>query len=252
MSEYELIDRIHEDVNRLGVGVGSKLLVHSSLSSMGRVTGGTETVIQGLINALGQEGTLLLPALSYRHVDLDHPVFSLMDTPSNVGAIPEYFRTRPGTHRSIHPTHSVCGVGPLAESILREHHLDDTPCGKRSPYRRLKDLGGQILFLGCGLRPNTSMHAVEELVQPPYLFGSVVAFRAILPDGRELTGNCRRHGFAGWGQRYDRLGPLLGEDGLKEGKILNATIHLVDCCRMWHEAEMAMRKDPYFFVERRS
>ena len=79
MSEYELIDRIHEDVNRLGVGVGSKLLVHSSLSSMGRVTGGTETVIQGLINALGQEGTLLLPALSYRHVDLDHPVFSLMD-----------------------------------------------------------------------------------------------------------------------------------------------------------------------------
>ena len=87
--EYELIDRIHENVNRLGVGVGSKLLVHSALSSMGRVTGGTETVIQGLINALGQEGKLLLPVLSYRHVDLDHPVFSLMDTPSNVGAIPE-------------------------------------------------------------------------------------------------------------------------------------------------------------------
>jgi aminoglycoside 3-N-acetyltransferase len=251
MAENELIDRIQKDANRSGVTVGGLLLVHSSLSSMGQVSGGPETVVQGLLKALGPDGTLLMPALSYRHVDLDNPVFELAATPSNVGAIPECFRMRPGTRRSIHPTHSVCGIGPMAEGILGEHHLDETPCGAHSPYRKLRDLGGQILFLGCGLKPNTSMHAVEELVQPPYLFGSVVAYRAILPDGREVTGNCRRHGFAGWGQRYDRLGPVLSEGGVNEDKILDATVYLVDCRTMWQEAQKSMRKDPFFFVERR-
>ena len=251
MDQKETGDCISEAATEIGVRAGGILLVHSSLSSLGLVAGGPETVVQALLKALGDNGTLLMPALSYRHVDLDQPVFNLEETPSNVGAIPEYFRTRPETLRSIHPTHSVCGIGPMVGTLLDEHHLDDTPCGARSPYRKLRDRDGQILFIGCGIRPNTSMHAVEELVRPPYLFGSSADFRAILPDGRQVTGNCRRHGFAGWGQRYDRLGPLLKAGGLRQGTMLDAMTHLIDCRMMWKVAEKAMRRDPFFFVERR-
>ena len=133
---------------------------HSSLRSLGPVPGGAETVVRGLVEALGPDGTLLMPALSYARVTPEQPLFDVRLTPSNVGALPETFRTRPGTLRSIHPTHSVCGVGRLAAELLGRHIEDRTPCGPRSPFHLLPEYGGQILMLGCGLRPNTSMHAV--------------------------------------------------------------------------------------------
>jgi len=81
--------------------------VHTSLRSLGKVPGGAETVVRGLLYALGENGTLLTPALSYASVGVNNPVFDVLHTPSCVGALPEYFRTRPGTIRSVHPTHSV-------------------------------------------------------------------------------------------------------------------------------------------------
>lgn len=107
------------------------------MRSLGKVPGGAETVVLGMLQALGEDGTLLMPALSYAHIDAENPVFDVLNTPSCVGALPEYFRTRPGTIRSVHPTHSVCGVGIQAESLLKNHHLDTTPCGEHSPLSRI-------------------------------------------------------------------------------------------------------------------
>jgi len=251
MTESEAQKRIADDLAASGLRRGGTVLVHSSLSSMGRVPGGCETVIRGLLDVLGPEGTLLMPALSYIHVHWERPVFDVNRTPSCVGTIPESFRITRGTIRSVHPTHSVCGVGAQAEGILHRHRLDETPCGPHSAFRQLRDLGGQILFLGCGLRPNTSKHGVEELVEPPYLFGPLMECRIFLADGTETRANCRRHDFVGYGQRYDRLGPLIEGDGLTVGKVLEATVHLVECPIMWERAEAALRRDPFYFVERR-
>ncbi len=249
MSAHETQKRIAQDLLSSGLRRGGAVLVHSSLSSMGHVPGGAETVIRGLLDALGPDGTLLMPALSYTYVNAAHPAFDVRRTPSNIGTIPEAFRTRAGTMRSVCPTHSACGVGVQAERFLKDHHLGETPCGAHSPYRMLRDAGGQILFIGCGLKPNTSMHGVEELVEPPYLFGPTISYRIVLPDGTETQLNCRRHDFAGYAQRYDRLVPLLKEDGLKIGAVLAATIHLLECRPMWSQAYAALQRDPFFFVE---
>ncbi|MHC4717374.1 MAG: AAC(3) family N-acetyltransferase, partial [Planctomycetota bacterium] len=157
-----------EELVAAGVRPGGVVLVHSSLRALGTVPGGPETVVAALLRAVGPDGTLLMPALSYASVGRDSPVFDARHTPSCVGAVSEHFRTRPGTIRSVHPTHSVCGVGRQAAEMLADHHLDTTPVGPRSPFRRVPDYGGQVLMLGCGLRPNTSIHGVEELAEPPY------------------------------------------------------------------------------------
>jgi aminoglycoside 3-N-acetyltransferase len=81
----------------LGVRPGGVLLVHSSLRALGHVPGGAETVIAGLRHALGPEGTLLMPALTYERVTLQNPRFDVRHTPANVGVIPETFR------RQSHP-----------------------------------------------------------------------------------------------------------------------------------------------------
>jgi aminoglycoside 3-N-acetyltransferase len=246
----DAIQRIADDLLSAGVREGGVLLVHSSFRSLGHVPGGPETVIRGLLRALGPDGTLLMPALSYEHVLPTRPYFDVRQTPSNVGAIPEFFRTRPGTRRSVHPTHSVCGAGPLADVLLEDHLLDSTPCGPHSPFRLLPDHGGQILMLGCGLRPNTSMHAIEELVEPPYLFGPPLSYQLVLDDGRVLDKVYIQHDFVGWAQRYDRVGQVLDEGGLKRGSVLAAGVFLIEAPAMWDAVLATMRHDPLHFVDR--
>jgi len=88
-SDAEQQARIVHDLGALGVTRGDTVLVHASLSSLGRVEGGTETVIAAILQALGDEGTLLMPALSYEFVTPENPVFDVRETPCNVGALPE-------------------------------------------------------------------------------------------------------------------------------------------------------------------
>ena len=247
-------DRITRDLQSLGVREGGVLLVHSSLRSLGLpadlpASGRGEIIVQGLLQALGPAGTLLLPALSYETVGAHQPLFDARSTPACIGALPEFFRCRPGTLRSIHPTHSVCGVGARAEALLADHIHSTTPVGPHSPFARLPEVGGQVLFLGSGLRPNTSMHGVEELVEPEYLYGPEVDYRVIQADGAERAMRVRSHNFKGWEQRYDRLEDVM-ERGLRKGNVLAADCFLLEASEMWDAALSVLRKDPLYFVDR--
>ena len=249
LPDKALNETMVRDLLALGVRPGGVLLVHSSLRSLGPLSGGAESVICALLAALGPDGTLLTPALSYASVRRDQPIFDARQTPSCVGALSEVFRTRPGTLRSIHPTHSVCGAGRLAGELLGDHERDTTPCGSHSPFARLPAVHGQILFLGCGLRPNTSMHGVEERVEPPYLYGEPLEYQMIRADGSQATMRVRSHNFQGWKQRYDRLDTVLAEPDLRRGPILQADCYLVETAAMWPAALKALRADPLYFVE---
>ena len=249
MSEIEtVIQRLRADFLHLGVRPGGCLLVHSSLRALGPLAGGPETVIAGLEAVLGPQGTLLMPALSYAHVTPEHPVFDLLATPSNVGVIPETFRCQTGTLRSLHPTHSVCARGKLADELTRWHGEDATPCGPNSPFSLLPERDGQVLMLGCGLEPNTSMHAVEERIEPPYLFDPPLEYTLILPGGERRTKIYRPHNFRGWRQRYDRL--ELPNAGLARGTAAEAECFLLDARAMWAAALECLRVDPLAFVEK--
>lgn len=237
-------------LSSLGVRRGGVLLVHSSLRSLGPLDGGAEAVVLALLDALGPEGTLLMPALSYETVTPANPRFDVRATPACVGALPEYFRTRPGTLRSVHPTHSVTGMGRLAADLLRDHALDTTPCGDHSPFTRLPFTGGQILFLGCGLRPNTSMHGIEEHVVPPYLYADVIEYAIRFADGAEGRMSVRSHNFIGWEQRYDRVADVLTEPALHHGRVLQADCFLLEAGALWSAALDALRKDPLYFIDK--
>jgi aminoglycoside 3-N-acetyltransferase len=62
--EPNTINTINQDLMKLGINNGDILLVHSSLSSLGWVCGGAQTVITALMNALGIDGTLVMPSHS--------------------------------------------------------------------------------------------------------------------------------------------------------------------------------------------
>lgn len=248
-SEAEMISQFAEDLSGLGVRKGTIILVHSSFKALREAVNDLDTITKGLLTAVGEAGTLLMPALSYMQ---EPPEFhSTLDTPSCVGAIPEYFRKRAGTLRSVHPTHSICGIGPAVQLLFKEHHLDTTPCGEHSPLNKMIGLGAKIVMLGCGLRPNTTMHALEEYVPPPYLFGDECVYTIKDARGVSRKKKYRKHGFNGWTQRYDRIELLPGyEKAVACGTVLSAETYVIDTSWLKDAVLAKLREEPLFFVDK--
>ena len=144
----------------LGITAGMTLMVHSSLGKVGWTEGGPVTVIRALREALGPSGTLVMPAESPQAAE---SVFDPLTTPTTMGAVPEAFRTFPGTVRSNHPLVSVCANGQLAAEITREHSLQFCE-GKGTPFEKLYALDAFTLLLGVGFNRCTSLHYAESLV----------------------------------------------------------------------------------------
>lgn len=242
---------IEQQLRQLGVKEGDILLVHASLKSLGQPRVKAEMVIKGIETVLGEKGTLLMPTLTYKQVDgYKNDTFSVKDTESEVGMLSECFRRMPGVVRSLHPTHSVCARGRFANELVATHYMDNTPCGPNSPYRLLKEMGGHILIIGCGLEKNTSMHGVEELVQPEYLFGDIIEYKLYNGNREKSFKKYKTHNFQGITQRYDRLKDILEEEkDIKEITILDAQCYLINARTMWKKAYDTMQKNRYYFVD---
>jgi aminoglycoside 3-N-acetyltransferase len=152
------------DCDSLGLQRDMIVMVHSSLSRVGWTQGGPIAVIQALLEVLGPDGTLVMPAESPQLADpAGHDVFDPQITPTTMGAIPEAFRKHPGTVRSSHPLVSVCANGRRAQAIVAEHALEFCE-GRGTPFEKLYDLDGWTLLLGVGFNRCTALHYAESLV----------------------------------------------------------------------------------------
>lgn len=189
------------DLRALGVAPGMTLLVHSSLSALGWVSGGPVAVIQALMDVLTRQGTLVMPAFTgysdpaywqnppvpRSWVEVIHasmPAFEPETAPTRgMGVIAENFRSWPGVRRSQHPLDSFCAWGKYAERVTNHHGLDDG-LGETSPLARLYELGAQVLLLGVGFDSNTSFHLAEH--RAPRIAGRLTQQVPVLgPHGRQ-------------------------------------------------------------------
>jgi len=170
---------VKEDILRaidaLGVERGDTVLLHSSLSEFGYVEGGADTVLNAVIEALGEEGTLMLPTFTFSWIGAEP--YERERTPSILGTIPNVFWPREGVLRSDHPTHSFAAAGRHAQHLLAGHDASMAPIAKEGPIGKLARLGGKVLML-CRRGPNTTMHAGEYWSGVPYL-----AVRAHVVEG---------------------------------------------------------------------
>ncbi len=244
--------RIAAGLRELGVCEGGILLVHSSLSSFGHVEGGAAAVVEALLEAVGSEGTAVVPTHTWSTINAGNPVFDVRRTPSTVGRITEVFRLRQEALRGLHPTHSCAAVGPAAGHLVADHHRDITPCGPHSPYRRLIDEGGQIAFLGVTLYVNTTYHALEEEACVPWLFDRFEQLWSVDREGRKLSVPLRRH-TDGLMRAFAETEPLLEREGaLRRGRIGEAEIRLVEAGPMREVILPRLAEDPFFTLARRA
>jgi aminoglycoside 3-N-acetyltransferase len=188
------------DLRALGLRPGSVVLAHSSVSALGWVCGGAQTVVAALLDALGPDGTLVVPTQTGGNSDPAHwqhpavpeawwpviraqlPAFDPAVTPTRgLGVVPEMVRTWPGARRSAHPQDSFAAVGPQAAAITGDHDPENG-FGERSPLARIHDLDGDVLLLGVGHGTNTSLHLAEHRLAAPVREEYAAAVEG--PDGR--------------------------------------------------------------------
>lgn len=246
-------EEIVRDLARLGIGPGQDVLVHSSLSSLGRVENGARTVVEALVAAVSPGGTVCVPTItgSAKYSRLNPPRFAPSD-PCWTGAIPEAFRRASGAVRSLHPTHSVACIGPRARELVLGHEHSLTPCGEESPYTRLARTGGRILFIGCTLESNTTLHGVEETAGLGYVCQApLVEAQIALPEGgRTVRIRIHTHG-CGPARDFGAIGPLLERAGaLRRGKVGGADCILVESGPMAELVLERLREDPEFLLAR--
>ena len=157
-------DDIIKILRESGVKPGRPLVVHSAMGSLYNYKGTAEELIDKIIEYLGPDGTLCMPAYPINKFD-NTKVFDVLNTPSAAGYLTEVFRKRPGVKRSLNQLHSVCALGKDADFITREHHLSRTCFDEHSPYYLIGQLGGYSMSIGMPKWfVGTGEHVCESLL----------------------------------------------------------------------------------------
>jgi len=154
---------------------GAPVVVHASLSSLGNVEGGADTVVKGLVTAFT---SVLVPTFTYKTMVIprsgppdngliygsgrDQNRLAEFFTPGLpadplVGIIPETLRRLPAAHRSTHPILSFAGMN--AHKYLDAQSM----LAPLNPLIALAETDGWILLVGVDHTVNTAIHAAEAL-----------------------------------------------------------------------------------------
>lgn len=176
-SKETLVNQLHS----LGIQKGDTLIVHSSLSKMGWISGAEQSVVEALMQVVTQKGTIVMPAQSTANSDPSYwslppvpkewqqpicdslPAYDPYLTPlRGMGKIAECFFRHPETIRSAHPVHSFIAWGNDAKEWMSHHVLEDS-FGLTSPLGKMYQVPVKIVLIGVDYDSCTSLHLAEYL-----------------------------------------------------------------------------------------
>lgn len=235
--EVITFERLVNDLRTCGLKEGDDILVHTSLSKIGYVENGPETVVSALKKVIGEKGNILMPTSPNAGLQLEYirslEAFDVKNSPSALGAITEYFRKLPNVKRSAHPTEPVACIGPDADFYTEGHLGELTPYTDRSPFARISARGGKILYIGVTFdNAGTNLHTLEDAVdfKYPVYYDEVFDVKIILENAEQKIVQTKVHNPEQSAKRKcDGLIPLFKDrDVLRECKVGEARTLVVD------------------------
>lgn len=182
-------------LHTLGVRPGQAVLMHARLTAFNGFSGQPAQILAAVSEAIGTNGTLLMMSSPYRSSTRKYlessPTFDARRTPSQMGLLTEILRRSPGTVRSLNPAHPVLARGPLAQWFVAGHEAATFSCGENTPFSKLVERDGKILFFDLRMRGFTFMHHVEHTLQDRLAFSlyddRVINVPVVSPSGERLT-----------------------------------------------------------------
>jgi len=234
------ISDLTAQLRTLGVDHGGVLLVHMSYRAVRPVDGGPEGVIDALLAAVGETGTVVMPSWTENDDAVFDPPTSRAN--SDLGVTPNLFWRRAGVRRSNHPF-AFAALGPKAADVTADP-LPMPPHRRESAVGRVFESGGQVLLLGVGHDSNTTIHLAEALSGVPY---GVPKHITVLEDGHPLRIDYLENDHCC--QRFALADEWLRARGLqREGQVGNAAARLVRSRDVVEIVSERLRADPLVFL----
>jgi len=155
---------------KLKVKRGDFLMCHGNMSVSyiynNNLRNSLKTFFDELINFIGKNGTLIVPAFTPSFID--KKIFNSRRDKSEVGSFSEYFRKLSITKRTFHPIFSFSVYGKLLNKILK-CKIDDCFV-KNTIFDFFLKKKGKILCCGTGFKHITFTIYVEQLNKVPHRY----------------------------------------------------------------------------------
>jgi aminoglycoside 3-N-acetyltransferase len=154
-------------LSAVGVRAGDGLLIHSAMHPLGKPEGGLAMVFAALKEAVGLDGTLVVPAFNFAFArGEDYDPYA---TPSHgMGAFAEYMRVQDKVLRTMHPLQSVAVWG---EHAVEFSGLDTCSAfDDGSAFDRMLQLDSKLLLLGADIQAASIVHYSEQRAEVPYRY----------------------------------------------------------------------------------
>ncbi len=177
---------IIEALEGLGIMVGDIVYFSTGFGFLGKAEGVQSSsdlnklFYESIRKVLGPEGTILVPTYSYtfgRSLASELAIFDPLETKSETGPFPEFFRQQGGVSRSLDPMVSISGIGPEFASLIRD--LPPTSYGTGCVFDRLTKMNAKICNIGLGSNWVPFLHHADWLAKVSYrydkqFFGKIV------------------------------------------------------------------------------
>lgn len=195
LSKKDIVEILKEN----GVESGMIVEVHCTLSKLGYVIGGAQTVVDALMEVVGYQGTILMAMHSLENSEPTFwkqgledyelapkiretmPAYHRKESDaSQMGAVAENFRRREGVVLSSHPSHAFAAWGKYAKFLCNHQSLHFC-LSEESATARLAELKASVLLMGSNYDKCTCMHLAEYRsdVRPIVLQGASVEQKGV-------------------------------------------------------------------------
>ncbi len=200
---------LSEYFQTLGISEGQHILLHAAYRQIRSVFPGypIEVFLKILMNRIGKDGSLIMPAFTYNFRREGHPdqPFSRLESPSRVGAVSETFRRMPEVIRTSAPTHSFCLWGRAAQEI-GVRNAPASPLGAGSVLEWLAGMDHAfITMIGVDFSSLSFGHYLEHLAPVPWHDFSPWKHLCVLPIGVSEAGGQELHELPGCSQSFVRF-----------------------------------------------
>jgi aminoglycoside 3-N-acetyltransferase len=236
-------EQLREELERHVPRNAEIIMVHCSFNDLQPTyVGDVRDLLDALIELCRPDRTLAMPAFFFGGPTGDpaayyreRPVFDVRRQPSEMGLLSEVFRRRQDVRRSVHPTASVCALGPLAVELVAGHHLARTTFGEGTPFALMAERRTAIIGIGIEyFRCLSQVHAAEDLLRERYPLA--LRPRTVSVELKDVDGTVHDYELAvdepGMGRRLERLERLLGPAELVQWRFHGVPLFVTSAARV--------------------
>jgi len=239
---------IVRDLINLGVKKGDLLNIKCSMKSIGNIEGGARTLIDALIEVVGEEGTIVTDSFirMYKENVAQEKPLSNEKSPSYCGVLANEMIEYPNSFRSNHPVQKFAAIGALAKMLTEEH----TPDSYAYDVLRVMCMkGGKNLKIGTDEKvPGVGTTHVAIGIMGFRQLRPVIGVHYIDKNSEKKFFKINWAGICGKG--LIKFIPHYLNNGavISEGNVGNAEAKITDMMKTLKIELDLLKKDPTFFM----